>query len=117
MSEEQRQTILARVGARVAEVDDPAAPVTYLALLDGRPVACAHAVFAADGALLIGGATLPEARGRGAYRALVGARWDDAVARGTPALVVQAGAMSAPILEKLGFAAVAEIRIFLDRVT
>ena len=34
--------------------------------------------------------TLPDARGRGAYRALVRARWDDAVRRGTPALVVHA---------------------------
>ena len=57
---------------------------------------------------LFGGATLPEARGRGAYRALVAARWDDAVARGTPVLVTQAGAMSRPILATLGFREVCE---------
>ena len=39
------------------------------------------------------------------YRALVRARWDDAVAAGQPALVVHAGAMSRPILERLGFQA------------
>ena len=36
------------------------------------------------------------ARGRGAYRALIRARWDDAVALGTPALITQGGSMSAP---------------------
>jgi hypothetical protein len=33
----------------------------------------------------------------------VRARWDSAVVRGTPAVAVQAGAMSAPILRGLGF--------------
>jgi GNAT superfamily N-acetyltransferase len=55
---------------------------------------------------LAGGGTRPDRRGRGAYRALVRARWDAAVERGTPALTVGAGAMSRPILERLGFAIV-----------
>ena len=42
------------------------------------------------------------------------ARWDEAVERGTPALVVQAGQMSRPILERLGFATVCTVRAFLD---
>jgi hypothetical protein len=58
---------------------------------------------------------LPEARGHGCYRALVRARWDDGVARGTPALVVQAGAMSQPILEGLGFEPVATMHVLVDR--
>ena len=58
---------------------------------------------------------LPEARGRGAYRALVAARWRDAVARRTPLLVTQAGRMSRPILARLGFREVCEIRILVDR--
>ena len=38
------------------------------------------------------------------------ARWDDAVARGTPALVTQANpATSYPILKRLGFEDVCEI--------
>jgi hypothetical protein len=45
----------------------------------------------------------------------VAARWEDAVARGTPTLVTQAGRMSRPILERLGFRAVCEIRILVDR--
>ena len=63
---------------------------------------------------LFGGSTLPEARGRGAYRALVAARWEDAVARGTPVLVTQASPMSRPILGRLGFREVCQIRILLD---
>jgi GNAT superfamily N-acetyltransferase len=89
--------------------------VGYLALLDGEPVASATAAFGEDGVTLFGGATLPEARGRGAYRALVAARWADAVARGTPALVTQASPMSRPILRRLGFREVCEIRILVDR--
>jgi GNAT superfamily N-acetyltransferase len=88
--------------------------VIYLAYADGQPVARASAAFGERGATLFGGSTLPEARGRGAYRALVAARWDDAVARGTPVLVTQAGPMSRPILGRLGFREVCEIRILVD---
>jgi hypothetical protein len=66
--------------------------------------------------MLYSAATLPHARGRGAYRALVRARWGAGAARGTPALVTQAGHMSRPILRRLGFVEVAENRIFLDRL-
>jgi hypothetical protein len=65
--------------------------------------------------MLLGGAVLPEARGRGCYHALVQARWQDAVARQTPALVVQAGEMSRPIPERLGFEHVATMRVLVDR--
>ena len=58
----------------------------------------------------MGGSTAEWARGRGAYRAIVRARWDEAVRRGTPALAVGAGAMSRPILERLGFVQVLEFR-------
>ncbi len=64
---------------------------------------------------LFGGSTLPEARGRGAYRALVAARWQDAVDRGTPVLVTQASPLSRPILARLGFRELCEIRILLDK--
>src|SRR5205085_5270908 len=87
----------------------------YLAYADGQPVARASAAFGERGATLFGGSTLPEARGRGAYRALVAARWEDAVARGTPVLVTQAGPMSRPILGRLGFRELCEIRILVDR--
>jgi GNAT superfamily N-acetyltransferase len=88
--------------------------VVYLAYVDGEPVARASASFSEHAVALFGGSTLPEARGRGAYRALVAARWQDAVARGTPALVTQASPMSRPILEQLGFRELCAIRILLD---
>ena len=75
----------------------------WLAYVDGEPVAWGSAVAGPLGLYLAGGATLPEARGRGAYRALVRARWDFAVERGTPALVVGAQESSRPILERCGF--------------
>lgn len=88
----------------------------FIADVDGRPAARASAAFTEHGVLLFGGATLPEARGRGAYRALVRARWEAAAARGTPTLVTHAGAMSRPILAALGFREVGGIHILLDEL-
>ena len=112
--EAEREEQRAQFQERWATQDDPANAKTFLAFVDGQAVGAANAVFADAGALLIGGATLPEARGLGAYRALVRARWDEAERRGAPALVVQAGAMSKPILERLGFRPVCEIQILVD---
>ena len=69
-----------------------------------------------SGIALMGGAVLPEARGRGVYRTLVRARWEHAVKRGTPLLVVQAGPMSEPILTGLGFESHGELRLYVDRL-
>jgi hypothetical protein len=92
------------------------APRTYIAYAGDEAVGVGRAIFADDcpGVLMIGGAVLAHARGRGVYRALVHARWRDAVAAGTPALTTQAGAMSRPILERLGFQVVAEQEILFD---
>ena len=98
-----------------ARPDDDPRNVVYLAYADGKPVARASALFGEHAVSLFGGATAPEARGRGAYRALVAARWRDAVERGTPVLITQAGAMSRPILTRVGFREVCEIRILVDR--
>src|SRR5262249_31098597 len=86
----------------------------YLAHLDGRSVGFGRAVCAPWAALLLGGATLPEARGRGVYTALVHARWRETVARGVPRIVVSAGPMSAPILQKLGFERLGRVRLLRD---
>jgi hypothetical protein len=96
------------------ERSDLAVSRRYLASVDGVDVATGNALFTEHGVVLNAGSTLPEWRGRGAYRALVRARWDAAVAAGTPILVTQAGAMSRPILERLGFVAVCEVRALLD---
>jgi GNAT superfamily N-acetyltransferase len=83
---------------------------------NGRPVGFGRGIDMEQGVALMGGAVLPEARGRGVYRALVRARWDHAVARDTPLLVVQAGPMSGPILDRLGFERHGQIRLFADRL-
>jgi GNAT superfamily N-acetyltransferase len=114
MTQEQRQ-VQEELLPMFFELHRAGVAASYLCLLDGRPVAAALAVFADAAVMLLGGAVLPEARGRGCYRALVRARWDDGVARGTPALVVQAGAMSQPILERLGFERVATMHVLVDR--
>lgn len=87
---------------------------SFVAFVDGRAVGTSFAAFGDAGVNLFGGAVLEEARGRGVYRSLVRARWDRAVERGTPALTVQAGRMSRPILEHLGFQLVAQVRVFVD---
>jgi hypothetical protein len=83
--------------------------------LDGELVCTGTAAPTEHGLLLYGGATRPHARGRGAYRALIRARWDDAVALATPALITQGGSMSRPILERLGFERVGGVHMLLDR--
>jgi hypothetical protein len=82
--------------------------------LEGELVCTGTATPSEHGLLLYGGATLPKARGRGAYRALNRARWDSAVELGTPALITQGGSMSRPILEHLGFERVGEVHMLLD---
>ena len=90
--------------------------VALLCFLDGEAVAGATMAPLEHGAwFLLGGATIPEARGRGLYRALVHARWKAAMARGGSALAVHAGPMSAPILRGMGFADVGRIDLLLER--
>jgi GNAT superfamily N-acetyltransferase len=95
---------------------EPERASVYVAELGGEPVAAATALYTDAGLWLTGAGTLPEARGRGAYRALIAARWDEAVERGTPALTVQAGAMSRPVLERAGFEPLASLRYLRDEL-
>jgi len=88
--------------------------MTHAVWMDGAIVGAGRSMPVEQGLLLFGGATLPEARGRGAYRALIRARWEEAVGRGAPALFTQAGAMSRPILEKLRFEQVGHVHLLLD---
>ncbi len=87
---------------------------TYLAFVDGEPVATARATFTPDGVVLNGGSTLHRARGRGVYRALVTARWEDAVTRGTPYLTTLARPSSYPILMRVGFEECCDVRVLND---
>ncbi|HEY2790611.1 MAG TPA: hypothetical protein VGI72_14250 [Gaiellales bacterium] len=88
--------------------------VMHAVWMDRRIVCAGTADPVSEGLLLYGGATAPAARGRGAYRALLRARWDDAVALGTPALITQGGSMSRPILERAGFEAIGHVHMLMD---
>lgn len=88
--------------------------VSLFAAIDGCIVASAYAAFGTAGINLFGASVAPEARGQGVYRSLVLARWDLALERGTPALTVQAGRMTRPICERMGFAFVDAVRVFVD---
>jgi GNAT superfamily N-acetyltransferase len=94
---------------------DPYGTVHHFAAYQAdRPVGFGRAIDMASGVALMGGDVLPSARRRGVYRALVHARWEHAVARGTPLLVVQAGHMSEPVLKGLGFRAHGVLELFVD---
>ena len=89
----------------------------FLARIGDEAVATADITWLEDDrAAFLGGAlTLPRARGRGAYRALVHERWRAAGRRGRHVLVTQSEPMSQPILLRLGFRVVGEISVLVDR--
>jgi GNAT superfamily N-acetyltransferase len=87
-----------------------------LALDDGRPIATGRAWFSSRGLYLGGGATIPSDRRRGGMGALIAAAWDEAVRRGTPALVTYAGTMAVPLLSRLGFRAGGRVVHLIDRI-
>ena len=89
----------------------------HVARIEGRAAGFSRLVATGAAGVLMGGAVAPRARGRGAYRALVRARWEASAARGTPRLVTAAGAMSAPVLERLGFERIGEVRLLVDTRT
>jgi GNAT superfamily N-acetyltransferase len=84
---------------------DPEALRVFLAEAGDVAVSAAWMRFPSgtDFATLWGGATLPEWRGRGIYRALVAHRANLAAQRGRLYLEVDASDDSRPILERLGF--------------
>lgn len=87
----------------------------YLAIVEGEPVAAGTLGLTTTGhGILSGGATRPDARGRGCYAALVRHRWEVARELGLPALLVQASKHSRPILQSLGFGVVAELEVLVD---
>ena len=87
----------------------------FAAYVDGELVGTASAIFGANAVYMIGGSVRADRRARGTYRALVRARWDAAVERGTPALTASAGAMSGPVLDRLGFATIGWGDVLSDR--
>lgn len=86
-----------------------------LATIDGEPAGNASVtMFPPRGATLNGGGVRPKFRGRGVYRAMLAARLEMARAAGVAGVSVWGGAMSAPILERLGFETVGWRRFYRD---
>ena len=85
---------------------DPEGLGVYLVYDQGVPAGSAWMRSARGGpfAGLWGGSILPEHRRRGLYASLLAARAQEALHRGVRYLTVDAGAMSCPILERMGFA-------------
>ena len=113
--EDRRARQLKHLRVEFEAARDAAVPITFLAHVDGRPAGVGRSIYSDRGVFLIAGSVAEWARGRGVYRALVRARWDDAVARGTPALVTEAlPDTSYPILKRVGFVDVCTIRRLED---
>jgi hypothetical protein len=86
-----------------------------LATVKGEPAGAAGlTLFPPAGAIINGGSVRPKFRGHGVYRGLVVARLKIARKAGAAGLMVWGGPMSAPILERLGFATVGRRRFFVD---
>jgi len=112
---EMPETEIAELRPQLPQMWSETVNLVHIASIDREVVAAGTSAPTEHGLLLYGGATRPSARGRGAYRAVLHARWQDAVANGTPALITQGGSMSRPILERLGFERVGEVHMLLDR--
>jgi hypothetical protein len=87
--------------------------LSYLARVDGVPVATAGMIVKERSVYLVGGNVLEAYRGRGIYRALIDERLRDAAALGLTLATTQAReATSAPILEALGFETLFRSRVY-----
>ena len=86
-------------------VESPEATSIFLARVAGEPVGAAWVNYTpeSDFASLFGGGVLEPFRGQGVYGALLAARAHEAVGRGRRYLMIDAGPMSLPIVESLGF--------------
>jgi GNAT superfamily N-acetyltransferase len=100
-----------RLEALTARLDDPTQAL-FVAYDDGVPVSSGRLELAPGKAFagLYGGGTIPNHQGRGVYRALVAARAAEARRRGHRYLTVDARETSRPILQRLGFEALATVR-------
>jgi ribosomal protein S18 acetylase RimI-like enzyme len=92
-------------------LDDPTARL-FVAYLDDRPVSAGRLELPPGRSFagLWGGGTIPDARHRGLYRALVDARARRARSAGYRYLTVDARETSRPILERVGFVPLVGVR-------
>lgn len=86
-------------------VETPDQTSIFVAYLDLQPVGAGWLYYTdgSDFGSLFGGSVCEEYRGRGVYGALLAARAREARERGRRYLMIDAGPMSQPIVERLGF--------------
>jgi hypothetical protein len=87
----------------------------FASINGGPPVAWSYLVYLPSSPIVLlgGAATLPEARGKGIYSALVKRRLDDARRDGREAAVIQADRdTSAPICARLGFRELCSLEVY-----
>lgn len=89
----------------------------YVIWANEQPVCAGWMRYNGRFASLFGGSTLLLHRGRGLYRALLAARLRDAQQRAVEFAVVDAGPMSRPILQRLGFVALTGTTPYVYRGT
>jgi GNAT superfamily N-acetyltransferase len=87
----------------------------YLASLDGEPVACALMVDHARNSEVQMVAVVPEARGRGLSRLLLGHALADAAERGMETSTLVATRLGRPVYERLGFRAIGPLQMWERR--
>ena len=86
---------------------------TYLALLDGRPVATSQVLLAAGVAGLYNVTCLPEARGQGIGAAVTLAALLEARRHGYRMAILQASDLGAPVYRRLGFVGYGRLNRYL----
>ena len=87
----------------------------FASINGGPPVAWSYLVYLPSSPIVLlgGAATLPEARGKGIYSALVKRRLDDARRDGREAAVIQADRdTSAPICARMGFRELCSLEVY-----
>ena len=86
----------------------------YLATRGGQPVGTANLRYVPDSGYLLGSSVVPEARGRGVYRAMLGARLSVLHREGIGRATILANAeTSGPICARLGFARACDFEVFV----
>jgi GNAT superfamily N-acetyltransferase/ketosteroid isomerase-like protein len=86
--------------------------ITYLARLDGEPVAYGRINLRAGACHLGGAATRPEYRGQGVYATLLRRRLEAARERGFNVAMIDAGPMSRRVVERRGFKAYGTVYVY-----
>ena len=100
-----------------ALTQQPNTVAAFVAVANGTPMSSGRMEFHLDTefASLWGGGTVPEWRGRGAFRALVARRAALAAEKGFRYLQVDASADSRPILERMGFVQLATTTPYIHK--